>query len=108
MQAFNPRVFADALFEEISDDLQEEESTYHDAIAAHQADYERIQRSGKIMEAQELNKIANFQENNTQEKKTLPGRLRRYETELFAGETTDMIRFTRGFIGELRKHLFRQ
>ncbi|HHU84853.1 MAG TPA: signal recognition particle-docking protein FtsY [Clostridiales bacterium] len=88
LQAFNPRVFADALFEEISDDLQEEESTYHDAIAAHQADYERIQRSGKIMEAQELNKIANFQENNTQEKKTLTESEATpiYEAELFAGK----------------------
>ena len=67
LQPFNPRAFAEALFEEITDELDEEESTYHDAIAANKAYYESIQHSGKVMEAQELNRVAHFYENKRDE-----------------------------------------
>ena len=68
LQPFNPRAFAEGLFEDIPEELGEEESTYHDAIAANKAYYESIQHSGKIMEAAELNRVAHLHENSGDEK----------------------------------------
>ncbi|MBQ7499750.1 MAG: signal recognition particle-docking protein FtsY, partial [Clostridia bacterium] len=92
LQPFDPHAFADSLFEEIPDDYEQKESTYHEQIAANRNSDENIQHSGKVMEAQKLNQIAARNEEERRRKAESESEKERekpaapiYNAELYAG-----------------------
>ncbi len=92
LQPFDPHAFADSLFEEIPDDYEQKESTYHEQIAANRNSDENVQHSGKVMEAQKLNQIAARNEEERRRKAESESEKERekpaapiYNAELYAG-----------------------